>query len=634
MQEDITDKKRAEQEIREANIRLAEANTKLEQRVANRTEQLAEAKNRLEKIFNCSPVGVAILCWEDRRFLNVNQAFADIFGFTREEILGRNPADLRILENDPQPLRLREVLGREGHARNFQSKGLKKSGEAIELEISAELIEMDGTRCALINVMDVTERLKIDRELREALRAAAAANRAKSEFLANMSHEIRTPMNAIMGYAQMLQRDAALPDAIRSQIEIISRNSQALLSLLNSILELSKLEVGRALVRADVFSPMDLFDDLVSLFRERAMTKHIALALFKTADLPPFIEADQSKIRQIVANLLSNAIKFTRHGGVQLSVSAAGPAAPYWKLVVEVKDTGPGIPAEELPQLFQKFGQTSSGRGSTLGTGLGLYLSRQYAVLLGGDLTVQSQPDVGSVFRLEVPVKAAAPYAAAVGRADLPTLRRVPGAPGYRIVVADDLADNRDVLRLLLERVGFEVQNAVNGWEALRLWKAWQPHLILMDAWMPEMDGYEATRRLRDSVPGREPRVLMISASAFEEDRLAALAVGADDFIAKPFRDLELLEQIRAQLGCEYETGPAPAAIAQPATAPALNPEAASRLPLALRQDLRAAILIGDFDRVASLLAEVKRLDSELAMGLTALANQFNATELLRLLVA
>ena len=746
-------------ELREASARLAQANAELEQRVAERTHQLTEATRQIEKIFDCSPVAVAITRREDGLLIHFNQAWIQATGFTRDEMLHRTVLELNLHESNRHRARLLEILDREGGLRNHEYRYRKKSGEMIDIVLSVEPIEIDGTRCLLSNLIDITERkraervmersareiedlynrapcgyhsldeqglvlqmndtelkwlgydrhevighdirefcsppgrrtfeesfpelkrqgrlfnldmeflrkdgsplptvinsavmpddeghfvrtqttvfdnterLKADQNLRKALAEAAAASRAKSEFLANMSHEIRTPMNAIMGYAQILQRDKTLPQTIRGQIEIISRNSQALLSLLNGILELSKIEVGRTSVKASVFSPVELCHDLLGLFQERATTKRLALTLLTTPNLPQFVEADQDKIRQAAANLLSNAIKFTTVGGVQFSVSATPSSPSQWLLAIEVKDTGPGIPAEEMAQLFQKFGQTSTGLGAPSASGLGLYLSREHARLMGGDLTVQSQPGIGSCFRLEVPVKAAAPSPATLAQPELPVLWLAPGASADRILIADDLADNRDVLRLVLEHIGFDVQTAADGWEALRVCKQWHPQLILMDAWMPGMDGYETIRRLRDNATGMAPKILMISASAFEEDRRAALAAGANDFVPKPFCNEELLEKIQAQLGCQYAPRPAMAAPASISATPAeLSPETLGRLPGELRRSLREALLVGDFDRVFPLLDEVSKLDSGLAAGLLSLAAQFDAQAILRLL--
>ena len=759
IQEDITERTQTEQATHEANARLAQLNAELEQRVARRTAQLSEAKRHFEKIFHCSPVGVAITRQGDGCFLDFNQAWRDILGFTREQMLQESPRSLNLHETEAQRLRFLGLLAREGRVRNLECKGRRRTGELVDLVLSAEAVQMDGVPCVLSNLIDISERkqaerdlerttreiedlynrapcgyhsldgdgrvlqmndtelgwlgyaraevvgqdfqrllsergrqtfadnfpelkrqhrllnlnlelrqreggllptvvnctamldaqgqfllsrcmvfdnrerLKIDRELRQALNEAADASRAKSEFLANMSHEIRTPMNAIMGHAQLLQRDSSLPRNLRGQIGIINRNSQALLSLLNSILEISKIEVGRVGLAPVVFSPLDLFEDLINLFRERAMAKHLALLWFKLGALPPVIEADQEKIRQTVANLLSNAIKFTAQGGIQVSVSFR-PAAPgSLALTVEVKDTGPGIPPQEWPQLFQKFGQTSAGRAAHAGTGLGLYISRQYALLMGGDLTVQSEPGKGSTFRLEVPVKPAPQATLAPGQSDLPGLRMPPGAAAPRILVADDLADNRDVLCLVLEKVGFQVRHASDGRGVLAVCQTWLPELILMDAWMPEMDGYEAIRQVRAGAFHPQPRIIMISASAFEADRRAARAAGADDFVPKPFHDEELLEKVRLYLGCEYtdRATPGPPEVPAPSI-PALHPELIAELPRELRRQLCAALRIGDFDQVGVLLEDVKVLHPGVGSGLAQLAHQYCAEEMLRLL--
>lgn len=640
---DVSEQKRAERDLREANARLAELNVQLEARVAERTRQLTDTNLRLERyareiedLYNKAPCGYHTLD-KDGIILRMNDTELSWLGYAREEVVGHRMTEF-LSPREKEVFKATFVgFNQCGPRLNADAELLRKDGTVLPTVInSVAVLDADGNFVqSRTTVFDNTDRLKTDQQLRKALEAAAAASRAKSEFLANMSHEIRTPMNAIIGYAQLLQRDSNLPENIRSQIQIINRNSQALLSLLNNILELSKIEYGQLAVRTSVFSPLDLFNDLVSLFQERAMTKHLTLASFQSADLPPCIEADEDKIRRAVANLLSNAIKFTRQGGVQLNVSTLRSALDQLLLVVEVKDTGPGITALELKRLFNRFEQASSGHNSDAGTGLGLYISREYARLMGGDLTVQSEPGAGSVFRLEVPVKASVLSAVALGGEEIPVLRRTPETPGYRVLIVDDLADNREVLGQMLQTVGFEVQSAANGWEALRLAFAWQPQLILMDARMPEMDGFETIRCLRARRTGPQPSIIMVSAAAFEEDRRAALAVGADDFVAKPFRDVELLEKIRSQLGCQYSGRlEAPGQEGELKAAVNLSPESLSHLPAELRQALRAALVVGDFDSVLPLLEQAKELDAGVALALAALASQYDAREMLRLLPA
>jgi len=756
--EDLTDKKRQLRELEDLNLRLAQANTDLDERVRLRTRELADANSRQEAIVASSPIGIAIARREDQRLIEVNPAFASMFRYDRGEMVGKTIWELRLCEPDPDPQRLLEVVQQNGHVRDHPTLGRRKTGEVIDLEVGVDPVEMGAGTCLLINARDVTRRrraerelrdslseiediynvspcgyhslaadgtilrmnatqlawlgrgaeevighhvtefmtpaarerfpagwaafkagrrpvydleadylgkdgtvvrtllssvpvldergevvktraalfdmthrLRLEAELREAARAADAANRAKSEFLANMSHEIRTPMNAIVGFAQLLARDPATPPGIASQVEIILRNSLALLSLLNSILEVSKLETGHTALEPAVFPLSSMIEDLTRRFQERAEARGLALRSHLAGDLPVFIEADQNRLRQALANLLSNAIKFTHQGRVDLRAFPGDPSRSGPRLVVEVEDTGPGILPEELAQLFQRFAQARQGRDSRSGTGLGLWLSRQYARLMGGDLTVRSQPGCGSVFRLDIPMHPAAAAHPIPADRRVPTV--LPHADGgaWRVLVVDDVDDNREILRSLLTAAGFSVRTANDGAAALAEYQAWQPRLLLLDARMPALDGFATTRRIRAAAARPRPCIIIISASAFRSDRDTALAAGADGFLAKPFHDGELLAEISRLTGCEYEPAPPP-----PAGPPTPRPDAraAAALPAGLRHRLREALVRGDFAVVSQLLGEIIPLDSQLAAQLQVLADQFDADSLLALLPA
>ncbi len=383
---------------------------------------------------------------------------------------------------------------------------------------------------------------------------AEAANRAKSAFLANMSHEIRTPMNAILGFTQILLNNAALAPRDRENLEIIQRSGRNLLTMINDVLEMSKIEAGRIDFVPKTFDLHDLLADVQAMLKAPAVAKGLHWELTIAADVPRYVVTDEGKLRQIVINLAGNAIKFTDAGGVVLraGLTSAG-ILPH--LVIEVEDTGPGIASEERGAVFQVFHQTATGLAKG-GSGLGLAIADRHAHVMGGEITVSSVVGRGSLFRLEIPVTVGA-------ASDLPQVQvsRRPvglrtGMNEVRILIVDDKADNRLFLRRLLEPLGFCVREATNGLEAIAVWRDWRPGLILMDIVMPKMDGHEATRRIKALPEGQEVKIVALSASAFDEDRDAVMATGADDFVRKPVMADELLTVIGGHLGLVYDYAP------------------------------------------------------------------------------
>lgn len=387
--------------------------------------------------------------------------------------------------------------------------------------------------------------------LKEAKDAADAASRSKSAFLANMSHEIRTPMNAILGFAQLMERDPDLSPQSREHLDVINRSGEHLLALINDILEMSKIEAGRATFTPNTFDLHAFLRDIERMFRIRTDAKKLTFLLEEVGPVPRWTATDEGKLRQILINLLGNAVKFTEEGGIALRVAARAETGDTVDLIFEVEDTGPGMTEEEKGLIFQAFEQTRAGV-KTGGTGLGLALSRGFVQVMGGSIAVASTVGKGTTFRFEIPVREGTAEQVKPREAKRRVLRLKPGQGEIRVLVADDRETNRQLLSRLLGTVGFATREAVNGEDALRMIREWTPRVVLMDMTMPVMDGYEATRVIKATPELKGTAVIAVTASAFEEDRRRIFAAGADGYLSKPFKEEDLFENIRLLTGAEF----------------------------------------------------------------------------------
>lgn len=562
---------------------LTRRQSDLEHQVHMRTSQLSASTQRLEHILQITKTGIDIVD-VDFNLRYVDPGWQTIYG---------DPTGRKCFEY---------FMGRQTPCDNC---AIPRALETRQIQISEEVLPLEGGRVVEVHTIpfqdaqgewlvsefniDITQRKRAEMELREVAQAMTVANcelqllnlqaqeatRAKSEFLANMSHEIRTPMTAILGYAGILADNVTNPDQLDA-VNVIRRNGDHLLTLINQILDLSKVESGKLQIERVYCSPREILGEVISLIRVRAREKGLPLVLRYGGALPDMILTDPTRLRQILVNLVGNAIKFTQTGEVRVMASLAERPDGSRHLVCEVMDSGIGMTEEQIATLFQPFHQVDSSTSRQFGgTGLGLAISKRLAEVLGGSITVRSEPGNGSTFRMWIdagPAMNAPEATGSVGQTEPEQdarRRPDPSAPtdlaGVRVLLAEDGADNQRLISHLLRKAGAKVVTVENGRLAVEhaLRRAAiegqlaEPfHVILMDMQMPVLDGYAATRELR--LAGYSAPIVALTAHAMAEDRQKCLDAGCDDYATKPV-DRHYLLQIVAEwaaAGQAIDAGP------------------------------------------------------------------------------
>ncbi len=423
---------------------------------------------------------------------------------------------------------------------------VRKQVEVSTVEVNKALEERVHERT--IDLEELNNRLTLVKD--EALRA----NKAKTIFLANMSHELRTPLNAILGFSQLLLKDQYITPEQEEYVSVVNRSGEHLLALINDILEVSKIEAGRTILKKNNFDIWFLLDELIDLFKLRAEEKSLELKLKKSLHFCQYIYGDEGKIRQVLTNLIGNAIKFTSTGSIVISASSQKIVVQDHEkgnviIRISVKDSGCGIPTEDLERVFAPFEQSEAGENSESSTGLGLSISREYAKLMYGTLHVAHNPHGGSIFTFLMQVHTSDRVAMKSEVLD----KKVTGLAGQykpKILVVDDNELNCRLLRIILERLSFVVTIAENGQEAIDSVNETIPDLIFMDMRMPVMNGYLATEILRDTHPTLP--IIAFSASVLDTQVQTMLDAGCTDTLNKPFKEIELLTVLKTYLNIEF----------------------------------------------------------------------------------
>lgn len=554
-------------QVQDRDIALLEAHHELEAKVRERTHDLEneiqirrksesahrDSEERLRSILDHA-TAVVYMKNIDLQYVMVNRQFEKVFAVTNEQVRGKTdpeifPKDLadrftsrdRIVLESGQPVEDEEQLKVNGKTETY-------------ISIKFPLRDSDGTIYAVCGMdTNITDRKNFELELQKAKIQAESANSAKTSFIANMSHEIRTPLNAIMGYSQILQKDTTLTAAHHKALERIASSGKNLLSIINDILDISKIEAGRMELHLGDFNLSHVIEDMTSLFKLKCEENGLILKISSLPENQCHLYGDEEKLRQVLINLMGNAVKFTDSGTVSLNITL-GENNEYQ---FEVRDTGKGISEEAQTTIFEPFKQDAEGIKKG-GTGLGLAICRKQILLMGSDLHVSSKIDKGSCFyfTLKLPPSKGKPEAAR--QVSKTEVLRISGEQHIKALVADDNPDNRAVLNHLLKNIGVDVIEAENGLIALEKTREHLPDIIFMDIRMPVMDGREAITKIVEEFGRDRFKIVAITASVMQHDREQFMKLGSHKVVLKPFQINDIFDCLKNLLNIDYVYSEAP----------------------------------------------------------------------------
>ncbi len=610
-------------------------------------QELQDSEQKVRRLIDSNVLGV-ILANTAGSIYEANDAFLAMLGYTRHDL----PIDWRAItppgyaDRDAKALRM---LHETGKFEPFEKVYLHRTGRHVPVLLGAAafseqredvicfVLDLTEQKIAEQAVRDLNEELeaRIDhrtQELQRAKEEAEQANRAKSLFLATMSHELRTPLNSILGFSQLLQRSDSLTGQERQNLRTINRAGEYLLALINDLLEVAKIEAGKLTVNLSSCDLYELLEEMRRLFQVRTDPKSVEFRVEWEKSLPRLVETDPIKVRDILSNLLSNAVKFTDMGKIVVRAWSEGvegkKVGETVPVFFEVADTGVGFAPEEASQVFAVFQQGRSGRQRQEGTGLGMAITKAYVDLLGGEITVTSQEGQGTVFQVILPMHIG--YAGnGTGKQSTQAWKLSEDDAGrIKVLVADDVEDNRQVLAQLLEGAGFKIRCAVSGQDALAVFRTWNPDLLLLDWKMPDLDGRGVSQAIRQMSTARQIPIIIVSAHIFGDVQEFVERGGADGFITKPIQQDTLFQCLQEHLGVRFaqkEHGDVRYHLADLD----LSKESLELLSPEFRERLLHCLELGDLTEFSALLDEVEDSKGRMVAGLRHLAEQFQFEKLI-----
>ncbi len=509
-------------------------------------QALQESESRFKAIFNNATVGISLM-GSNGYYIQTNDRFLKLMGYSHDEIVNKTFRDITHPDNiDDNDKYFEQVLRNELNSYRLEKRFIRSDGQIFWADLWASAIKRDGKLVALLGiVVDLDERKKAEAELQKAKELAETANYAKTTFLANMSHELRTPLNAILGYTQIFLRDNTMCNAHKKGVNTIHRNAEYLLTLINDVLDLSKIEAGKLELYRLNFDLQLMLQDINEIFKMRTVDKNIHYYYDSLTELPVIVYGDEKRLRQILINLLSNAIKYTnKNGKVYFRVA-------YYNNNIHclVEDSGIGIDKQDIKKIFEPFQQVGSYYYRLKGTGLGLSITNKLIKLMEGNLKVNSKLGKGSIFSINLPLPT---ESNTLINSIFHHHQQVIGFKGETlpILVADDESENRAILVKMLSLLGFKIIEATNGKQAVEMALMNKPALIFLDLIMPGMDGYEALAQIQQhqlSIP-----VIAVSASTFTHDIQKTIEAGFVDFISKPINYEQLLASLQKHLNLDW----------------------------------------------------------------------------------